>query len=331
MRSKKIFITGGTGHLGANLIVELLKKNYKIRSLFRKTSNHPFLKNKKFKKSPGDLLDKKSLIKEIKGCDTVIHLAAMISYKKSDFKKLYNINYIGTKNILETAKSANIKKFIFVSSTAAVGYSNNPYYPLTEKAPFLKKYKKISYMYTKHLAEKEVLRYKNRMNVTIFNPSTIIGKGDNHNNTGIVFQNIKNGKIKTATPGGNSFIAVDDVVQAIMISLKNKIKSGEKYILSTINLTFKEYFNIITSIYRKPLIKKALFKSTYYLLYPISILIENIFNLLKKNPPITSELIKISFAFRYFNSSKARKELKWSPKKNIKTAIHEAVKYYNNK
>lgn len=328
MKIKKIFITGGTGQLGANLIVQLLKQKYKIKVLYRKNSFHPFLKNKKFEVVYADLLDKQSLIKALSGCDTVIHCGAFISYKKSDFNKLFTINVTGTKNLLYASIKNKVKNFIFISSTAAIGYSKNPYYPLNENHPFLNKYNKIGYMDTKHQAENEVLKYTKKMKVTIFNPSTMIGPGDNHYNTGSIFMNIKNRKIKIATPGGNSFVAVDDVINAILLALEKNIKSGQRYILSSTNLSFLEYFNLIGSFYHIPFIKKTIPKFFYIILFPAAVIIEFVFSLFHFSPPITSQLIKISFAYRYFDSSKARSQLQWHPKKNIKTAIKEAIEYY---
>ncbi|MBU1078027.1 MAG: NAD-dependent epimerase/dehydratase family protein [Spirochaetes bacterium] len=328
MGPKKIFITGGTGHLGANLIMRLLKKGYTVKVLFRNNSSHPFLKVRRFEKVTGDLQDKDSLMDALTGCDTVIHLGAFISYKRSDHKKLYNINVLGTKNLLRSAVKKNVKNFIYISSTAAVGYSRDAYNLLNEGHLFKKEYRKIGYMNTKHLAEQEVIRYKKQMHVSIFNPSTIIGKGDNHNNTGAVFENIKKERIRTAPPGGNSFVAVDDVVDAVMLALKKKTRSGERYILSGCNMPFKDYFNLIAKAYKVPEIRKSIPRSLFRLIYLLSILVEHLFTVFRKTPPVTSELIKISFAYRYFDSSKAQKELQWHSRTSINSALNDAIRYY---
>ncbi|MBN1899467.1 MAG: NAD-dependent epimerase/dehydratase family protein [Spirochaetes bacterium] len=323
-----IFITGATGHLGSNLVSFLARKKTRIKLLFRKNSNHPFLNKLKFEKVEGDLLDEDSLMKGMRGCNTVIHCAGFVSYKKKDHKKLREINYKGTKNVIDAAFKNRVRVFVHISSTAAIGLTRNPYEPLTEKAVFKKSYQGIGYMYTKYLAEQYVLGFKNRMKVIILNPSTIIGKGDNHLNTAEVFINLKQGRLKQATPGGNAFVDVEDVVSSIALALKRG-RSGERYIISSFNIPFLQFFNYINSYLKREPIKTILPFFTYYLIYPVSFILEFFSNILKISLPITSELMKISYAFRYFDSTKARRDLGWEPEKRFDVSIKQAIQFYS--
>ncbi len=304
---KKIFITGATGLIGANLVVELLKeKKYRINLLYRKNSFHPFLKDKDINISYGDICNIDSLKRAIPDdTDIVIHLAGVISYNKLDKSKLYNVNYIGTKNILRISLIKKVKKFIYISSTAAIGFSSNQYELLNEDIKFnIKKYKNIAYMYTKFLAENEVLKYKNRMKVYIISPSTVIGKGDIHNNTSFLINKIKKGNIRFAPEGGNNFVNVEQVVKGIisLIGDNRTIKSGEKFIISGINLTYKDFFIMINEK-RYIVIPEII----YYLIYPVMFLIEKIFILIRLRIPFSTEILKISFHYRYFDNSKSLK------------------------
>ena len=85
-----------------------------------------------------------------------------------------------------------------------------------------------------------------------------------------------------------------------------------------------------SSIYNVPPIIKTIPKWAYFSIYLLSIIIENASRLFGFSTPLTSELVKISFAYRYFDSSKARKDLHWHPETDIETAISEAINYYKS-
>ena len=71
----------------------------------------------------GDLNDKKVLDKFCEGCDVIVHSAAMISIGFDSYKEVYEVNYVGTKNLLDSCLRKKVKKFIYISSINA--YNKN--------------------------------------------------------------------------------------------------------------------------------------------------------------------------------------------------------------
>jgi len=322
---KKIFITGASGFIGSNLIRKLVKQGNKVTVLLKKTSYHPFLKNLKIKKVYGDITDYNSIIKAMKDCDFIYHLAALISYNKPDTKNMFNVNVIGTRNIMNAALKSKIKKVVHVSACAAIGYNKKP---VNENFKFPKKYKKVAYMHTKYLAEKEALKaFKKGLNVVIVNPCTIFGQGDKTLNSGSVIKNIKEGKLFAAPPGGTAVVSVDDVVDGILLAMKRG-KPSERYILSNENIPYIKLFNIIAKELGVKKITKQLPKFSYYILLPLISIIETISIILNKKIKLSTQIINFSFKYRYFDSTKARKELNWKPKVNIQEAIKKAIQFY---
>ncbi len=170
----RAFITGATGFIGSHLVDQLLRKNYEIKCLVRKTSNLKWLKDKGVEFVYGDLFDKNILTPEIKNTDYVYHIAGVTFAKKKE--EFYRGNVDATKSLLEITLEANpeLKKFVHISSQAAAGPSfdgkpideTRDYRPLT------------TYGKSKMQAEKIVRTYFDKLNCTVVRPPAVYGPRD---------------------------------------------------------------------------------------------------------------------------------------------------------
>jgi dihydroflavonol-4-reductase len=320
----KVFVTGASGMVGANLVKRLVQNKDEVTVLVRKTSFHPFLDELKVKRAYGDLGDLDSVKRGMQGCDYVYHLAGFISYHKKDRKKMFDINVSGTRNVMKAALELKIKKVVHTSSTAAIGLSDSKSDILDESSEFKQRFKKIGYMYSKKLAEDESQKaLQQGLNVCLVNPSSIMGAGDEKMNSGAVFKNIKNDKLKAATPGGNSMVAVSDVVDGLILAME-KGRGGQRYILNSQNIEYIDLFNVIAKTVDSKKVKRKLPKISYYPLVFIAALMEK----MDRNTKLTPEVLFFSFRYRYFDSTKAKKELGWVPKQDLEAAVREAADYY---
>ncbi|HWA05297.1 MAG TPA: NAD(P)-dependent oxidoreductase, partial [Ignavibacteria bacterium] len=170
----KIFVTGGTGFIGSHLIDELLKKNYEVKALVRRSSSTKWLEGKPVEYIEGDLFTEDVLKKALSDVDYVYHVGGVtFAKKKEDF---YRGNVDATKSLLEACVKFNpgLKKFIHVSSQAAVGPSfdgkpideTRDYHPLT------------TYGRSKVEAEKLVISYFDKLSCTIVRPPAVYGPRD---------------------------------------------------------------------------------------------------------------------------------------------------------
>lgn len=254
-----IFITGATGLLGSHVIVELLKRDKKIRALRRKTSKmdnlkavitHFFPENateqfEKIEWIEGNILDICSLEKGIEGCDTVFHCAALVSFKKRDFKRLMKINKEGTANVVNVSLGHSVKQFCHVSSTAAIGRSTNEKI-YTEENKWVTSRENSNYAISKYSAECEVWRGKEEgLDVVIINPSVILGIGDWNESSLSLFRVIKKG-LKFYTPGTNAFVDARDVAY-LFCELSERNIINERFLVISENVSFKELFEKIAS------------------------------------------------------------------------------------
>jgi dihydroflavonol-4-reductase len=170
----KAFVTGATGFIGSHLVDELLKKNYEIKCLVRKNSNTKWLKDKPVEYIEGDLFTEDVLKKALTGTEYIYHVGGVTFAKKKE--EFWRGNVEATKSLLEaTLKfSPGVKKFVHVSSQAAVGPSfdgkpideTRDYYPLT------------AYGRSKVEAEKIVKSFFDKFSATIVRPPAVYGPRD---------------------------------------------------------------------------------------------------------------------------------------------------------
>ena len=252
-----IFVTGGTGMVGAHLIYDLVLKGEKVLALKRPGSSlqrvekifgfyckDPESLLQKIEWVEGDLLDKEGLCRLLTGVDQIYHAAAIISFDSRDRDAIIHNNCEGTANLVDLALSMGIPHFCHVSSVAAIG-SPPEGIEASEDHPWCNSRDHSAYTESKYLSEMEVWRaILQGLNAVIVNPSVIIGPGDWKSGSSMVFSKVWHG-LKFYTKGGTGFVDVHDVTSAMQLLMANEtwetIKN-QRYILSAENLTFREFF-----------------------------------------------------------------------------------------
>jgi len=182
--------------------------------------------------------DRESLEMAFKDVDQVYHSAAMISMDSTNNAEMKKINIEGTTNIVNLCLEKKVSKLCYVSSVAAIGKRAAPN-------------KKITYGSTKFYAEMEVWRgIAEGLEAVIVNPSIIIGPGVMGKGSMAMFDRIAKG-LKFYTHGVTGYVDVRDVVKAMILLMESEIK-GERYILNSENLSYKEIFGMIALGLNKP-------------------------------------------------------------------------------
>ena len=230
----KIGVTGSSGLVGFNFCVEALKNNDSLNILIRKDTD--YLRQIDAKVYYGDLNDIKVLDKFCEGCDVIIHSAAMISIGLDSYDEVYEVNYLGTKNLLESSKRMKVKKFIYISSINA--FNKNP---VTEKLDETRELVKRGNAYdmTKAMGQELVMNTDGIEKVSI-NPTSILGRYDfKPSRLGKVIKTLYAGKLPFLVNGGLDVIDVEDLSKAIYSSIRNG-RDGETYIISGKWRSFRE-------------------------------------------------------------------------------------------
>jgi dihydroflavonol-4-reductase len=326
-----LFITGGTGFLGAYIIKVLVEENYTVRAIRRSNKLPFFIAPEIFEKVEwiqGDILDPVLMEEAMDGVDAVIHAAAKVSFTSDGKEELFKTNIEGTINVVNAALAQNIKKFVYVSSVAALGRTINGEH-VDEKKPWDDIRLNTNYAVSKYHAEMEVWRAIGEgLNAVIVNPSTIIGYGDWNNSSCAIFKSVYE-EFGWYTNGINGFVDVEDVARAIVLLLEKDI-SSERFIINGDNWSFKDLFNTMADAFGK----KHPWREATPFLGAIAWRVEKIKTLVTGKPSVlTRESAKIAQAKTYFSNKKLLEYIpsfQFKPlQKTIEEACHEYTKYAN--
>ncbi|MDX8338121.1 NAD-dependent epimerase/dehydratase family protein [Draconibacterium sp. IB214405] len=262
-----IFVTGGTGLVGAHLLFELCSKGEKVRALKRPTSNlSQVLKTFAYYTDDaqrlfdtiewvdGDILDYYSLEKLLAGVSEIYHCAAIVSFESKERQRMISNNVEGTGNLVNAAIENGVKKICHVSSIAALGKTQNGE-PVTEETNWVPSKKNSGYSESKFFSEAEIWRgIEEGLDAIIVNPSIIFGPANRESGSAKIFKTIWDG-MKFYTKGVTGFVDVFDVVRP-MIKLMNKEHfescKNQRYLLSSENLSYQEVFSQIAENLEKP-------------------------------------------------------------------------------
>ena len=263
-----ILVTGGTGLVGAHLLLHLTEFEEKVSAIYRNASKIELTK-KLFSEAnkssffdkivwiEADVLDIPSLEKAFVGVDFVYHCAALITFDPNDEDKLRKTNIEGTANIVNLCVDFKVKKLCHVSSIAALGDLKEHDKEITEETEWNPEVFHSDYAISKHGAEMEVWRgYQEGLDVVIVNPGVIFGSMIWKDGSGAFFTKIKKG-FPFYSKGSTGYIGVNDVVKTMVLLMKSDI-SGERFALISENISFDK---IIFTIADKLKVKKPSFEA----------------------------------------------------------------------
>jgi nucleoside-diphosphate-sugar epimerase len=271
----------------------------------------------------GDILDLLSLEDAMNGVDAVVHAAAKVSFVSDNRKEMFQTNIEGTANVVNTALSQDVKRFVHVSSVAALGRTEDGGV-IDENKKWQENKLNTNYGLSKYRAEMEVWRAIGEgLPAAIVNPSTIIGFGDWQTSSCAIFKSVYDG-FPWYTNGINGFVGVEDVAIAIVSLLESSI-TGERFILNADNWSFRQLFNTIADGFNR----KHPSREATTLLGGIAWRMEKIKTLFTKKPSLlTKESAKVAQSKTYFDNGKIRKSLPGFAFTDLQQTIQNACAQY---
>jgi NADH dehydrogenase len=267
MIAMKVFLTGGTGFVGKNMMQRLLADGQTVRALVREKGKSTSPPQEKVEFVPGDVVEGTGLDEGMHGCDAVIHLVGIIMEKgKNTFDR---VHHIGTRNVVEAAKRTGIKRFVHMSALGA--RANGP----------------SAYQVTKWKGEEEVRR--SGIPYCILRPSLIFGPGD-----GFVTQMIET--MRTAplfrpVPGDGKPkfrpVFIDDVTACFVQALGNESATNQTVELGGADeLTLNE---VLAEIARCAKVRKP----ACHIPMPLMLAGASMAESILKNPPVTVDQLRM--------------------------------------
>lgn len=322
----KVFVTGGTGFLGAYIIQELVKQGHSVRAIRRKASLPFFIPADIMSQVDwveGDILDVVSLEEGMEGVDAVVHAAGKVSFNPKDKNELFHINIDGTANVVNVALEQNVRRFVHISSVAALGRTANGDV-VTEEKKWQASKLNTHYAISKYHGEREVWRGMGEgLKVVVLNPSTILGYGDWNTSSCAIFKNAYN-EFPWYTNGINGFVDVLDVARAT-VQLLNSDVDTQRFIVSGDNWPFRHLFDAIAQGFHK---KQPTREATPFL-GEIAWRVEKVKSLFSgKKPLLTEQSARIAQSKTYFKHDKLLKVLPGFSFTPLAQSIENACEMY---
>jgi len=318
-----ILITGASGFIGRNLVPRLIKLGHNIHTFGRTKSLPESLSRLPLTHHCGDITEYKSIDGAVQNMDIVFHLAGLVSYKKKDLDEIYAINVTGTTNVMQACLKHRIKRVIHTSSIAAMGIPA-PGKIANEAIAYNLANLGLTYCDTKYLGEQEVMKaVAQGLPAIILNPGIIFGEGDTHPHHHAIFAAMSRGRMIGVPPGGIPFSDINDVVDA-HINCLEKGQPGERYVLVSANLSFKEAGQLFANIYN---VRAPKFEIPGNLLVGLGTLAENVLPLFGINPALTRQAAWLSQYKIFFSCAKAEREIDFRPTPFDQTICRTASYY----
>jgi len=319
-----IVITGATGHLGNVLVRKLVSMNKKVRALILPGEDIASLEGLEVEKMEGDVSVPDSLRKAFEGADIVYHCAGVISILPGQRKQLYQVNVLGTRNVVNLCLELKIKRLVYTSSIHALS-EPAPGIVFDESREFNPENVLGEYSKSKTLGTLEVLGgIEKGLDAVILCPSGIIGPYDYRiSEMGKLIVDFAKGKVKASVSGAYDFVDVRDVAEGLILACE-KGKKGECYILSGQQISVEQLLKFLEEIsgVKAPWLKipnqvaraAGFFNALYC-------------NLMKLKPLFTPFSIDVLASNSLVSCQKARDELGYSPR-SIYESIKDAVRWF---
>lgn len=314
------FITGGFGFLGQYIVkaVHQHDPEAELRVLVR--TKHKTLLDietmKRVRLIYGELLAPETYMTELQGVDTVIHNAALVSFKRSDADAIFLSNVIGTRNLSRAALDAGCKDFIFISSISAIGFNPNGLSDESLLPDLEVKRRNDMYGYSKRISELELMELTDKMRIIVLNPSVVLGPGSERIHA--VYRMLNFVPILPMMTYINSFVDVRDVARAVVLAL-SKGRSGERYVVTAWNVDMLTFTRRALQTVGK---KKLLVPVSGGLVHLMDAMLW-ILDVLNLNPGLRrfSEMD----VDKPFSNEKIKNEMGWDPQLTLEQSISDSV------
>ncbi len=324
----KVLVTGGTGFLGSNLVDYLAGRDYQVRSLdVKKRHKDPGHRGQRPEDTKaqrnkerqigqilpegaeeliGDIGDRGVIQEAVKDIEIIFHLAALVTQNNLSAEDYRKVNVEGTRILLEEAKKAGVKRFVYCSSDSVSGRIRE--LPAKESDAC---HPENIYGITKYEAEKTVLRFQNNLEAVIARPTRVYGPRDFRLLQ--IFKSIKKGRFFLVGKGKVLFhpVYISDFLEGLELCARRENVSGEIFYLGGESpLELKEFLGAIA---RYLGVELPAFALSAGLAKAGARFLEGICSVLKITPPLTRRNLEFFLRDRSYDISKAKRMLGYKP------------------
>ncbi|HEU4415986.1 MAG TPA: hopanoid-associated sugar epimerase [Candidatus Angelobacter sp.] len=321
----KAFITGATGFVGSHVARALAAEGAELRLLARPTSRTDNIAELRADVVKGDLREPESLKKAMAGCEFVFHVAADYRLWVRDPEQMYRANVEGTRAIIRAAQECGVRRVIYTSSVATMGFTRDGHIA-AEDSPVSIKDMVGHYKRSKFMAEQIALEAgRNGANVVVVNPTTPIGEQDiKPTPTGRIVVDFLQRKFPAYVDTGLNLADVKEVARGHVLAME-KARPGERYILGGENLTLKQILDKLALMTGLPSPKVRVPHAVAMAFAVFDQLFTGM--VLNKEPRATIDAVKMGRKKMFASSARAERELGYR-QVPVEDALRRAVEWF---
>jgi dihydroflavonol-4-reductase len=323
----QILVTGSTGFLGAHLCRALLNQGHKVRAFHRPSSSLRLIEDLELEHALGDLTLPETIFPAMEGIDAVFHIAAWMGSHDQPGKQ-YTVTVEGTRNILQAAEKAGVRRVVYTSSAAALGVpdttgKNQEPQLIDENHAWNYRPDYYPYGYAKYLAELEIQKaVAQGLEAVIVNPTLVFGPGDIYRQSNSLVVQVAEKRLSIATEGGINCVHIADVIEGHLAALACG-KTGQRYLLGGENLTHLHLLQMIAECTGSPAPGIVLPSRLVRSLVGPAKLLKTFFSF-----PVSPEFLRLAGYYFYYDLRKAERELGLTQHRPVKDAIAEAYGWF---
>ncbi len=309
----KVFITGATGFLGSHVARVLAAQGADLRLLVRPSSDLRNIADLHGDRVVGDLREPASMEKAVAGCDSIFHVAADYRLWVRDPQEMYRSNVEGTRSLLEAARKQKVRRVVYTSSVATMGFpanSGSNGHLADESSPVKIDDMIGHYKRSKFMAEQVAVdAARSGVDVVIVNPTTPIGERDiKPTPTGRIVVDFLKRKFPAYVETGLNLVDATECARGHVQALE-KGRTGERYILGGENLTLKQILDRLAAITNLP---SPTVKLPYFFALAAGVVDEMVTGRLRgREPRATIDAVRMGRKMMFVSSGKAERELGW--------------------
>jgi len=323
----RVLVTGASGFLGSHIAEQLAEAGHSVVALVRKSSNTKFLSSLRgLELATGSVEDATSVRAAMQGVDAVIHSAGLVKARNED--EFFRTNTDGTRNMLSAAREVapGLRRFVFVSSLAAVGPSLDglPVDGAGTPRPV------TQYGRSKLAAERLVLEAKDQLPVTVIRPPMIYGPRDNESFA--FFQSVSMRFLPYLGDGKNtmSVVYAGDAASACIQAIDHDVPSGNAYFVDDgkVYVWLDMLKDIERAVGKAALVRLSI---PFPVVRGAAMFNEIIGKLTNKAMMLTRDkLVELSAPHWVCDSSDTRRDLAWEPKVSWEEGTRLSAKWYRD-
>src|SRR6266478_3122666 len=319
------FVTGATGFVGSHVARALGERGADLRLLVRSSSDLRNILELKAERVTGDLRNPASLKKAVAGCDVVFHVAADYRLWVRDPDEMYRSNVEGTRTILHAARESGVRRVVYTSSVATMGFTSNGH-PANESSPVSLANMIGHYKRSKFMAEEVAIEAgRSGMDVVVVNPTTPVGERDiKPTPSGRIIVDFLKKKFPAYVDTGLNLVDVRECARGHIAALE-KGRAGERYILGGENLTLKQILDKLAAITGLP---SPRIRVPYVVALATGVVDEMVTgHIFGREPRATIDAVRMGRKKMFVSSGKAERELGWRVVE-VDDALHRAVEWF---